>query len=790
MITNYIKIAFRNLLRQSAYSFINIFGLSFGLTCCLLIALYVQHQLSYDRFHEHAGDIYRVTEDVTLPSGTTALASATGPIGPALAHSFPEVLRTVRFKGASMLMAHGGKRFQEDHIYFTDSTVFDVFTLPLQQGDPRTALSAPSSMVLSAETAKRYFGDANPVGQTLIIDDEHPFTVTGVLRPIPPNTHLRFDVLLSLTTMEAGWLDNWDWSAYTYVQLAPGSREANLAQKLPLFITSHTGDAMLKKDRQHALSLQPLTDIHLHSKRSGDPGTPGSLSNLYLFSFIAVFILFIACINFINLTTARAAKRAREIGVRKVIGGTRAQLALQFLAESLLLSFIASLLAFVSCHLLLPLFREVTGTPVAIDVLASPWTVVVYLCIALAVGFLAGAYPAFMLSGFGVVNVLKGSYSGSLQGDLFRKGLIVFQFSISIALIAGTVTVFSQLRYMQQRDLGYDREQVLVLYFGDDTHVQEHIETVKQEFLQSPYLDSIAASSHIPGREPGATRVEMETLSGTVQSADVKLLSVDHDFMPFYNIPVVAGRAFSLADAASAFMVNESAVQQLGFRHADEIVGRHLSQGGNAGTVIGVVKDFHYASLHKRIGPMLIRMRARSLSYISFDIRPGEITAAIGDLEKRWQRLAPHRPFDFFFLDAQFDQQYRADRQFGQVFVASSVIAIVLACLGLFGLTAFTVQQRTKEIGIRKVLGAPVAGIVALLSKDFVKLVLIAIVISTPVAWYSMGRWLQDFYYRIDIQLWMFVLAGAPALLIAMLTVGLQSIRAAMADPVKSLRNE
>jgi len=603
-------------------------------------------------------------------------------------------------------------------------------------------------------------------------------------------------MLLSMSTRDAaspGWLDGWFWSAYTYVLLAPGSDETSVEQKFPELIARHTGDAKLKKDQQRVLSLQPLTDLHLRSKRTGEPGAPGSLSNLYLFSVIAIVILLIACVNFVNLTTAQAARRAREVGVRKAIGGTRAQLALQFLAESVLLSMGASLVAFIACYLLLPVFHTLAAIPVTMEMFANPLTIAAYFCVSIVVGCLAGCYPAFLLSGFRAVSVLKGSYKGSLQGGLFRKGLIVFQFSISIALIVGTVTVFSQLRYMQQQDLGYDHEQVLVLYFGDDSDVQQQVETIKQELLRSPYIGGVAASSHVPAKEPGTRDIEMETVSGGIQRADMKLLAVDHVFIAFYNIALAAGRSFSPLqenDVTEAFIVNEAGALQLGFLQPAEIVGKKLSLSGQTGTIIGVVKDFHYASLHKRIEPMLIRMRPRSLSYLSMEVRSGEIASAVKDLERRWHQLAPHRPFDFFFLDEQFDQQYKADRQFGQVFGASAMIAIILACLGLFGLTSFTVQQRTKEIGIRKVLGASVAGVVALLSRDFIRLVLMAIVIAAPVAWYTMNRWLQDFAYRINIQWWMFLLAGALALLIAILTVSFQSIRAAVANPVDSLRNE
>jgi putative ABC transport system permease protein len=795
MIRNYFKIALRNLLRQKGYSFINVFGLSFGLTCCLLITLYVRYEISYDRHHEHAEHIYRVVEDVIRPNETIRLASAAAPIGPRLAHEFPEILHAVRFKQATMLIQNGEKRFQEDKIYFADSTVFGVFTYPLLKGDPGTALSTPRSIILSASAARKYFGDTDPIGQTLLIDTDNPFTVTGVFQDIRPNSHLHFDFLLSMSTLEKngpGSSDGWVWSVYTYVKLAPGYKATDLEKKLSQFIKRQSDDEMLRKDHHRALSLQPLTNIHLHSKRAGEPSS-GSLSNLYLFSFIGIFILLIACINFVNLTTAQAAKRAREVGMRKAIGGTRSQLILQFLAESVLLSIGASIMALGLCNLLLPVFSDLIGLSIPMDVFANPLAILVFLSVSLIVGCLAGSYPAFFLAGFAPAIVLKGILPSSSHGSFLRKTLIVLQFTISIVLIVGTVTVFTQLRFMQNQNLGYNQEQMLVLSFGDDDYVQQKVEVIKQELLRSPYIDKAAVSSHVPGKKPGVRRVEAENASGAIQAIDMHVLAVDYDFIPLYEIKLLAGRDFSMqhgSDATDSYMINEAATRELGFVHSNEAVGKELMLDLNRGTIISVVKDFHYTSLHEQIEPLLIRMRSRSLSYISIPIPPGAITATMDDLEKRWQVLAPHRPFDYFFLDEKFNHQYRADSQFGKAFGVSAITAIILACLGLFGLVSFTVQQRTKEIGIRKVVGATVVSVVTLLSKDFIKLVLISVFTATPIAWYGMDMWLQNFAYRIELQWWMFALAGLLAVIIALTTVSFQSVKAALMNPVRSLRSE
>lgn len=793
MIRNYVKVAFRNLLRQKGFSVINVFGLSLGLTCCLLIAVYVVHELSYDRYHKNVGQIYRVVEDIIRSHQTVSIASTAGPVAPHLLRDFPEVLRAVRIRSATtMLVQFGENRFQENDVYFADSTIFSVFSFPLLKGNPRTVLTAPSSIVLSTKAAQKYFGDMDPIGQTLLIDSDHPFTVTGVFEDIPLNSHLRFDFLLSMSTMADDWLDGWSWSAHTYIQLAPGYDASDLEKKFPQFVERHPDHEMLKKNEQRALSLERLADVHLHSKRSGEPST-GNLSNLYLFSFIGIFILVIACVNFINLTTARAARRALEIGMRKVIGGTRLQLALQFLAESVLVSLGSSILALGFCSLLLPEFANMIGVPITTGMLFSPLMIVTFICLSLLVGCLAGSYPAFFLSGFQPAQVLKSKLRSSSQEGLLRKGLIVFQFTISIVLIVGTVIVFTQLRFMREQDLGYNQEQMLILSFGDDIDVQQKAEAIKQELLRSPYVDKVATSSHVPGKKSGLRRTEIENVRGVMQAVDMHLFAIDYDFISLYEITLSAGRGFSpthVQDATNSFMINEAAARELGFGHPDEVVSKQLSLDGMPGTIVGVVKDFHFMSLHQRIEPLVMRMRPQSLSYISIPIRSAMIPSTMEDVEKRWRILAPHRPFDYFFLNEQFDLQYRGDKQFGRAFGVSAMIAITLACLGLFGLVSFTVQQRTKEIGIRKVFGATVSSVAGLVSKEFVKLVLIAILIATPFAWYTMSRWLQGFAYRIELQWWMFLLAGVLALLIALITVSFQSVKAALMNPVKSLRSE
>ncbi|HMJ70880.1 MAG TPA: ABC transporter permease [Cyclobacteriaceae bacterium] len=791
MTKNLLLIALRVLLKQRTSTVIKIGGLAVGFASCVLIILYVNFEYSYDSFHQKRENIFRIVEDVTLDAGNIQVASAKGPVGPALANDFSEVRRTVRFASASMLMKYGENHFQEDNVYFADSTVFDVFTFPILKGDPSTALTKPESIVLTRRAAQRYFGNEDPMNQVMIIDNEIPFTVTGVIEDIPGNSHLQFDILLSMSTRGSQWLNTWGWSAYTYIETAPGTEIESLRQKLPKFASAHKTEMLSGGEKDRILSLQPVEEIHLHSKRAGEPGTPGNPSNLLLFSIVTLLVLIIACVNFINLTTAQAASRAREVGIRKVIGGTRVQLANQFLMESVLMSVTASVIALASAYLLLPSFTTLTGTPVSFDLLLQPSALALYFSLAVVIGCIAGWYPALVLSGFRPAAVLKGSFKMS-TGGVMRESLVVVQFSISIAFVVGTIAVYSQLSFMQHKELGYDQEQVLVIYFGDDENIQQKTESIKQELLRSPQLAGAAASSHVPGREPGKTRAEMISVDGENKFTDVSLLAVDFDFFSFYKIPMVAGRMFSpgIAGDTDGLVVNESALGHFGFANPDDILNRELTVRGQKGTVIGVARDFHYASLHKSIEPMVVRIRAKSLSYMSLKVEAGGVAGLVDALESEWNKLAPTRPFDYFFLDEQFDRQYRTDRQFGQLFAAAAGISIVLACLGLFGLVSFIVEQRTKEIGIRKVLGAPVAGIVAMLSMNFMKLIVISILIATAMSWYTMDKWLQEFPYRIEMQWWMFTIAGGAGLVVALLTISLKSVKAATANPVESLKRD
>ena len=799
MLRNYLKIAYRNLLRHKGYTAINVVGLAVGLAACLVIARYVQFERSFDRFHEKADRIYRLVTEREGEAGATARTS--GPIAPLLTEALPEVVQAVRFNQESFFVARGDVGFQEDGLYFADSTVFDVFSFSLLRGNPETALRAPFSIVLTEHVARKYFGDADPMGQTLTVADEAEVTVRGILADVPAGSHLQFDALVSMTTAEVlpgtSWLlENWYSGAFhTYLLLASEEAAASVADKLSGFVQRRAPGDLLAQEPDYALALEPLTDVYLHSARAEQIGPTGDAEQLALFALIGAFILVIACINFTNLATARSADRAREVGVRKLVGAGRPQLAVQFLAESVLLIGVAMVLATALAQGLLPLVSELSGKPLAFgrgD--ALPYALAL-LGGTLAVGLLAGAYPAFVLSGFRPATVLKGRLSGSRQGRLLRKGLVVVQFGISISLIAATVVVFAQLHHLRTQDPGYDREQLLVLDGFDAVEAVRH-EAVKAELVKHPAVTSAAGLMVPPvGRyDLPDWMMDVENARGEMQDASLPMYPVDFDFIPQYGIEVVAGRPFSrdfATDAEAAFVINEAALARFGYRSAEEAVGRRIEnvypQGG---TIIGVVRNFSYRSLHEPVGPVVMRILPGHLSQLSLKVQTSDLPQTLAELEARWQALVPQRPFVYRFLDEAFAAQYRTEERFGQTFGLFAGLAIVIACLGLFGLAAFTITQRTKEIGIRKVMGASVPGLVALLSREIAGLVLVAFSVAVPVAYSGLAEWLSGFASRVEPAWWMFALAGIGTLAIALLTVGYQATKAALADPVESLRYE
>jgi putative ABC transport system permease protein len=804
MLQNYLKIAYRNLLRHKGYTFLNIAGLAVGLACCLLIAAYVRDELSFDRYHEHANRIYRVLHASRSADSPESLSPLTpeeyqvwgnAPVGAALLADFPEVEKVVQFSGPlNVLVQHGEKRFQEENLFFMDSTVFDVFSWKLLSGNPPKALVAPFSIVLTRSTAQKYFGDRNPIGQILTLENIRQYTVTGVMEDVPPNSHFTFDGLLSMSSLRArrpNIFEEWGYvDFYTYFLLAEGADISSLQAKVPEFLKRHN------PNKGYTLSFEPMTDAYLHSQAARQPGVTGSLANIYIFSLVAGFILLIACINFMNLSTARSLERAKEVGVRKVIGAHRSGLVYQFLAESILLTFLAAVLALLLAELALPALQELSGKVLASGVLLSWEVVLIFLGAAVVIGVLAGSYPAWVLSRFRPVQVLKGVFRSSSGGIALRKALVVFQFSLSMALIAGTVVVYSQLEHLRSKNLGFRQDQMVVINFGGERTIQQNIETVKSTLLNHPAVLSAAASRAVPGDFIPNADTEVQSPRGEMQRQSPFLYEIDFDFIPHFGMEMAAGRAYSRdfpADTAQSLVINEAAARLYGFANPEEAVGQKFDQWGRQGAIIGVVKDFNFKSLHHRVEPLALRLATLSegnLNRLTLRVHSDELPATLAELEQIWRQLAPQRPFLYSFLDESFNRQYQADLRFGQVFSVFAGLAILIACLGLFGLATYTAEQRTKEIGIRKVLGASVLSIVALLSKDFTKLVLLSILIATPASWYAMDRWLEGYPYRVEIGLGIFVLAGLVAIVIALATVSWQSVKAALANPVKSLRSE
>jgi putative ABC transport system permease protein len=802
MLRHFFQIAWRNLMKRKLYSFINIAGLTIGMACCVLITLYVQNELSYDRYHAKRDRIYRVTqtfrsvqkgENPGAPTPQDFQVWGCAPVGAALQADFPQIEKVVRFMSPiSILLQHGDNRIQQDNLVCMDSTAFDVFSWKMLNGDPHTALVAPNTIVLTRTVAEKLFGHGNPVGQTLRADNQLNLLVTGVMEDVPPNSQFTFNGLISMATAreQQNVFDNWGYvDFYTYLLLKDNTNIQYLKAHASAFVKKHNPD-----DKGYAISFEKMTDAYLHSVAGRQPGPTGSLTNVYLFSCIAVFIMLIACINFMNLSTARSLERAKEVGVRKVLGVRPSGLMGQFLAESVLLSLAAGIIALTLASACIPLIGKLSGKDLSGMNFFSPRISLAMAAFSIIVGIMAGIYPAWFLSGFKAIAVLKGKFNPSGQGISLRKILVVFQFTVSIVLIAGTIIVYSQLTYLNRQDLGFRKEHMLIIDFEGDDQVQQHIETIKTAIAVQPGVVSVAASRAVPGEFLPNAGTQIQTPDGNMGYQGPLIYEIDFDFIPTYHISLVAGRTYSRAfqtDSAQSMVINEAAARLYGYQHPADAVGRKFDQWGRKGTIIGVVKDFNFRSLHEAVEPLTLRYGyPGSLNRISVAIKGDDIPATLAGLKSTWDKVAPQRPFLYHFLDQSFNQQYEADQHFGQLFTFFSCLAIFIACLGLFGLSTFMAQQRIKEIGIRKALGSSQTGIVMLLSKDFIRLILVAIVISVPLCWWVMNDWLQSFAYRIHIGPAVFIESGGIALAIALATMTWQSLKAAMENPIRALRND
>ncbi len=813
MLQNYFKIAFRNLLRHKVFSFINLLGLTIGLTCCLLIALFILDELSYDQYHEKADRIYRVTRSFLEKDGSVQLhlGHVAPPFGPLIKEDFKEVEEVVRLLQNTLNFRYEDKEFTEQNVFMAEENLFKVFTIPVLKGNPDKALVDPFTVMLSDEMAEKYFGNEDPMDKTMQVDGRLTAKVSGVFKKFPSNAHFHPDFLVSFSTLrdpniygEEGLRTNWGNNSFsTYLLLPKDYDPKKLETQFPAFIDRHMnrrmtpeGQAPTNPSSFTKLFLNKMTDIHLHSHLDSEIEPNGDIKRVYIFGAIALLILLIACINYMNLSTARSATRAKEIGIRKVAGAQQGELMRQFLSESLLMTLLAMVLAVGLTWLLLPLLESLTGKDLTIQSIFNGQFAMLAVGVTALVGLLSGIYPALFMSSFQPIAVLKGVFKAGGGNVSLRKVLVIGQFCISIILISCTGIVFQQLKYMQNKSLGFDKEHVLTLPYYNS--IGEKWEAFRNELLSNSTIKDAGRSLLVPSNRllnsNGTAKVQMgDSLMNS--SETLYMVYADPDFFPTYGISFAAGRNFSRdfkTDDSTAFIINETAMHMIGWQNPADGIDKPFEYGGRKGRLVGIVKDFNFESLHERISPIVffIPDGGNSYSNISIKVDGKNVQNALSHIQKTWQQFLPEFPYQYNFVDERFGQLYETEQRQGRLFTIFSGIAIFIACLGLFGLAAFATSQRVKEIGVRKVLGASVGNIVTLISKDFLWLVLIAAVIAVPVAWYAMSTWLEDFAYRINLPWWMFALAGFIALLVALGTVSFQAVRAAVANPVKSLRSE
>ncbi len=808
MLRNYLRIALRNLTNYKIYSVINIVGLAVGIACFIMIMLFVRDELSYDRYNGHADRIFRPAFTATFNGREIRSALSPAPMGATIYHDFPEVLEYARmhYEGSCAIRYHN-KTFIEQKFFWADSSLFDVFTLPFVAGNPKTALVQPNTVVITESTARKYFGNENPLGKILNRDKNTDYVVTGVIKDVPPNSHFHPDFIASLTSMNDGRNPNWmNNNYYTYFLLKKGTNPADLKRKIDEELVTHAGpqlkavtgvslEQFLAAGNKVGYVLQPLTSIHLNSHLDYELEQNGNISNVYIFSAIAVAILLIACINFVNLATARSEKRAKEVGIRKILGSLRPHLIAQFIAESVLMSGAAVILAVGMVELVLPLFNEIADKQLNLDLFTNPLSIPALIGFAIVVGVIAGCYPAFYLSSFRPIDVLKPETKKGGRKALVRNGLVVFQFAISIALFIGTLVIYDQLNYVQTRNLGFEKEESVVIYRTDD--LGGRIQSFEDKLRQNTDVLSVTNSTAIPGNQYSDSGFWLEG-TGAQQLVDLRTMRSDYDFADTYRMQMADGRFFSREHPSDtgAVVVNQQVEKAFGVK---DIVGKYLVLPGETMAdqkrfeVVGVLRDFNYHSLHESIRPLVIRLLPDAGTggpFVTVRLAPRNHIKAIAAIENVWKKYAGNEEFNFSFLDNSLQNLYAADQRTSKIAGTFSVLAIFIACLGLLGLAAFTTEQRTKEIGIRKVLGAFVPEVIALLSAQFAKWVLIANVVAWPLAYYMMNNWLKNFAYRMDISVWIFVASGAMALVVALLTVSLHAIKAATANPVEALRYE
>lgn len=809
MFKNFLTVAWRNLVKKKVFSTVNIIGLALGLAIFTLISLYVLDELSYDRFNDRADRIYRVNTHIKVNGSEFNDKNTPAPLAGALAGNYPRIEQALRISGGNdILVKKGDETLVENNAFFADSNLFSVFTLHVLKGDPNTALKDPNSVVISASIAKKYFNSLDVVGKTLKINNTSFYRVTGVIKDMPAQSHLHLNFIIAMAGLESAKSDFWLSNSFmTYVLVRKGTTQSELDNYLkqtakkyaePQVIKiAHSSFSDLERKGDHfKYASIPLTKIHLYSQLS-EVEPSGNIQYVYISAIIGLLILLIACINFMNLSTAQSAGRAKEVGVRKVIGSSRISLVRQFLTESLLTALIAFILSIVLIILLLPLLSQLSGKEIHLASGLHMWLFPALLCVALISGLLAGIYPAFVLSAFDPIKILKGKFVLNVRGYKLTNALVVFQFATAIVLIAGTIVIYQQLSYIRNKDLGYDRDHVLVL--SNASALGEHTQAFKKEVLQLPGVVAGSLTQNLPTTTANNWNRNAYSKDATMNASQTQTLvdwAVDAGYIPALKMEIVQGRNFSpdMPTDSSAIIINETAVRSLGFKDPLTAKLYDLNSRTNevkAFHVIGVIKDFNAGSLRYTTAPLVMRYSNYGGQFI-FRIKSANIRQLLSQIENLYHSFdqMSSQPFIYSFMDEDFNNLYKGEERTGSMFTAFTALAIFIACLGLFGLAVYSAEQRTKEIGIRKVLGATVGGIISLLSKDFIRLILVSVVIATPVAWWAMHKWLQGFAFRIHISWWIFLVAGITAILIVLITVSFQAIKAAVANPVESLRTE
>jgi len=790
MLRNYLKTALRNLLRNPLYTLINIVGLTIGITCSLLILIFIKHEFSFDRFHENKDNLHRVVFEMVTPEGRTISPQMTAPVGPYMVEAFPEVVRSVRFSfREDGYFSYQEKAYREEGLFYADSSLFQMFSFELLSGDPNTALAEPYSVVLSKETAMRIFGENDPLGETVRWNNRDDLIVTGVVKAPPANSHLQFSSLISFSSRYEDRRYYMDWNGgmqyYHYLELVPEADDAALEEKFPDFMYENINRLYESHGVSINASLQPIEKIHLRSGFVGEIGPTGSMANIYIYAAIAIFVLFIACINFMNLTTAMATKRAKEVGMRKVFGAARTSLIRQFLGESIVMSMIGLVISLILIEILLPVFGSMASRQLELYQWSNMDLVLGIPILVLLVGILAGSYPAFYLSAFKPVSVLKGLFKGQKSFSGVRNSLVLIQFAISIVLIICTLVIYAQLGFIRSKDMGFKHDNIVILNFTSESFKQNY-EELKDALSGIPDVVSSSATSQVPG---GGFTSNGYRPEGYDRAIMFNKVAVDFDYIRTLGLQVTSGRDFSedFSTDREAYLINEALARQLDWQ---DPVGKTIYRGKDH-MVIGVVKDFHFAPVHQEIGPLIFDMNPNlGYDHLLVRFRTSSLGGLISDIQKAWRQIDPNEPFEYHFMDEVFGAAYKTEQRMSSMLLYFAILAILIACMGLFGLALFNTEQRTREIGVRKVFGSSVSGVMFLISSKFSRWVLLANILAWPVAYLIVRQYMQMYAYKINLPVWIFFLAAAGVYLIAIITISLQSYRAGITNPGDALRYE